>query len=279
MSCLRREDARLSLQADGVHATRRVPGGDRAGAAAQDPRQPHHHGTEVDFGELPRARAKTVRGGRARVRAQDDGRQASRRDPEGHRAVGVRPHRPRSAGHRPGARQPDRLGLRAGRARGRKGRLGRQAPPREGRGRTEQHSRRHRRQPAILRRLDDRHRPGREVRQDRRSRRGLRSLSSLLGLQRCGGRADREGGQGVPLRGAEPAARGDHRLRSGPDLPVPPGCGAHHGRGPGRGAQAHAARRQGIPEGAGPPAQDEAVAAGDRPDRCAQRQGRARTGQ
>ena len=50
---LRRQDARLPVQADGVHAPRGVPR--RAGAAppAQDPRQPHHHGARADLRLLP----------------------------------------------------------------------------------------------------------------------------------------------------------------------------------------------------------------------------------
>ena len=72
----------------------------------------------------------------------------------------------------------------------------------------------------------------RTLRQEGRGDRRLRSLPALLRLQRHRQRPDREGGEGVPLRGAEPAPRGDHRHRAGADLPVAPrGWRADGGRG------------------------------------------------
>jgi hypothetical protein len=58
---LRGEHARLPLQADGVHAPRGVPRRDRAGAPAEDPRQPDHDGAEADLGELSRGCRSGVR--------------------------------------------------------------------------------------------------------------------------------------------------------------------------------------------------------------------------
>ena len=60
------------------------------------------------------------------------------------------------------------------------------------------------------------------LRQEGRGHRRLRPLPALLGLQRHRQRPHRAGGQGLPLRGAEPAPRGDHRHRPRADLPVAP---------------------------------------------------------
>ena len=57
---------------------------------------------------------------------------------------------------------------------------------------------------------------GKKVEDDRR----VRSLSALFRLQRHRRRPHRAGGEGLPLRGAESAPRGDHRHRAGADLSV-----------------------------------------------------------
>ena len=166
--------------------------------------------------------ARLLQGVGPRVRAADDGRQAPRRDRQGPRRLGVRPGRDRRPGDRARARQRDRLGLRARRPPVRPRRLGRQARSRAGRGRAGHDPGRHRRQPAVVRRAHDRHRPGARVRQEGRDDRRLRPVPPLLGLQRHRRRPHRAGGEGLPLRGAEPAPRGDHRHRAGADLSVAP---------------------------------------------------------
>ena len=58
------------------------------------------------------------------------------------------------------------------------------------------------------------------VRQEGRSHRRVRPVPALLRLQRHRQRAHRAGGEGLPLRGAESASRGDHRHRARADLSV-----------------------------------------------------------
>ena len=94
--------------------------------------------------------------------------------------------------------------------------------------------------PAVVRRADDRHRPGPHVRQEGRDDRRLRSLSALLRLQRHRQRPHRAGGEGLPLRGAESAARGDHRHRAGADLSV----ASRGGRADGAAKRASRSRRR-----------------------------------
>ena len=78
-------------------------------------------------------------------------------------------------------------------------------------------------------------------------------------------RAQRIGRQGLPLRGAEPAARGSDRHRAGADLPVAPRGRREDGGRRRRRDPQDAARRQGLPEGPQPRPQDVALAAGRRP--------------
>ena len=167
---------------------------------------------------------KRCAGGGAGVRAAHDGRQAPHRDRQGHPVRRLRPGRAGRARHRPRARQPDRLGLRARDA---------HAPsrdvwvvkhlPDEGRGRSATPSwsaSTAARSPSArcMTAIDLARRFGKKVELIAR----LRPLPALLGLQRHRRRAHREGRQGLPLRGAEPAPRGDHRHRPGADLPVAP---------------------------------------------------------
>ena len=117
---------------------------------------------------------------------------------------------------------------------------------------------------------------GQAVRQEGRDHRRLRPLPPLLGLPRHRRRAVREGLQGVPLRGAEPAPRGDHRHRPGADLPVAPRRRRAHGARRRHRGHEDAARRQGVPEDPRPRAQDQPLAAGRRTDRRPQPGGRDR---
>ena len=113
LPCLRGKAARLSLQADGVHAARGVHRRGGAGAPAEDPRQPHHDGPQAHLRQLSRWHVATVRRIGPRLRAADDGREASHRDPQGSRRLTARSGRDRRRRDRARARQRDRLGLRA----------------------------------------------------------------------------------------------------------------------------------------------------------------------
>ena len=117
----------------------------------------------------------------------------------------ARPGRDRRPGDRARAGQRDRLGLRTRCPPVRPRCLGRQARPRAGRGGAGHDPGRHGRQPAVVRRADDRHRPGPHVRQEGRSHRRVRPLPALLRLQRHRQRPHRAGGESLPLRGAESA--------------------------------------------------------------------------
>ena len=117
--------------------------------------------------------------------------------------------------------------------------------------------------PAVVRRVHDRHRPGPQVRQEGRDDRRLRSLSALLRLQRHRQRPHRAGGEGLPIRGAESAPRGDHRHRARADLSVSSRGGRADGARRGRRDQENAPRRQALPEDHRLRAQDESV-----PDRA-----------
>ena len=133
---LRGKAARLSLQADGVHAARGVHRRGGAGAPAEDPRQPDHDGPQAHLRQLSRWHVAPLRRVGPRVRAADDGREASRRDPQGSRRLAARPGGDRRARDRARARQRDRLGLRARRPPVRPRRLGGQARARAGRSRS-----------------------------------------------------------------------------------------------------------------------------------------------
>ncbi len=136
----------------------------------------------------------------------------------------LRPRRARRARPRPRARQLGRLGLRArGAPRATRTCWSSSNVPDERDDRRARHDpRRHRRQPAVVRRAHDRDRSRQALRQEGRGDRRLRSLPALHRLQRHRERAHREGRQGLPLRGAEPAPRGGHRHRPRADLPVAP---------------------------------------------------------
>ena len=157
--------------------------------------------------------------------------------------------------------------------------LGRQARPGADRARAGHDPGRHGRQPAIVRRAHDRHRPGTHLRQEGRGDRRLRPLPALLGLQRHRQRPHRAGGEGLPLRGAESAPRGDHRHRARADLPVPSRGGRADGERGGRRDQEDTARRQALPEDSRPRAQDESLAHRHGADRRAQPEGRDRARQ
>ncbi len=193
-----------------------------------------HDGPQAHLRQLSRRHVAPLPGVEPRLRAADDGREASHRDPQGSRRLAARPGRHRRPGDRARPRQRDRLGLRARRPPMRPRRLGGQAPPGAGRAGAGHDPGRHRRKPPVVRRAHDRHRPGPHVRQEGRDDRRLRSLPALLRLQRHRRRPHRAGGEGLPLRGAEPAPRGDHRHRARADLSVSSRGGRADGEGDGR---------------------------------------------
>ena len=191
----------------------------------------------------------------------------------------ARPGRDRRPGDRARAGQRDRLGLRTRRPPIRPRCLGRQARSGAGRGRPGHDPGRRRRQPPVLRRAHDRHRAGAHVRQEGRSDRRLRPVSALLRLQRHRQRPHRAGGEGLPLRGAESAPRGDHRHRAGADLSVASRDQRADGERSGRRDQEDAPRRQALPEDHRPRAQDESLAHRAGADRRAQPEGRDGAGE
>ena len=107
----------------------------------------------------------------------------------------------------------------------------------------------------------------------------LRPLSALLRLQRHRQRPHRAGGEGLPLRGAESAPRGDHRHRARADLSVSSRGGRADGERGRRRDQEDAPRRQALPEDHRPRAQDESVAHRAGADRRPQPEGRDGAGE
>ena len=279
LPCLRGKAARLSLQADGVHAARGVHRRGGAGAPAEDPRQPDHDGPQAHLRQLSRWHVAPLQRVEPRVRAADDGREASHRDPQGSRRLPARPGRDRRPGDRARPGQRDRLGLRTRRPPMRPRCLGGQARPRAGRARAGHDPGRHRRQPPVVRRAHDRRRPGTHVRQEGRSDRRVRPLPALLRLQRHRQRPHRAGGEGLPLRGAESAPRGDHRHRARADLSVSSRGGRADGERGGHRDQEDAPRRQALPEDPRPRAQDESLAHRAGADRRPQPEGRDGAGE
>ena len=116
---------------------------------------------------------------------------------------------------------------------------------------------------------------GKKVESDRR----VRSLPPLLRLQRHRQRPHRAGGEGLPLRGAESAPRGDHRHRARADLSVASRGGRADGERDGRRDQEDAPRRQALPEDHRPRAQDESLAPRAGADRRPQPEGRDGAGE
>ena len=80
----------------------------------------------------------------------------------------------------------------------------------------------------------------------------------------------------LPLRGAEPAPRGDHRHRSRADLPVAPRRRRDDGDRGRRRTDEDPSRRQGLPEGPRSRPEDRPLDAGHRPGRRPQRRERDR---